>query len=641
MEPGRSGSAREANSIFQYHPSFAAPRYGPHSLRPESEGAISGLFTGFFAYRPTRTTELIVDPEMALGGGLSQALGVAGFPNLDVVRNPTLSHAPYIARAEIHQIIPLSPRVGAQRGSRARSRRSPLVPQHRLELRFGKMSTADIFDINPAGSDSHLQFMNWTVDNNGAYDYAADTRGYTYGLVVEYQGPRIEARLGEMLMPKVANGIDLDFDFTRSRADNLELEIKYSVAVRLARDAAPARLPEPRQHGQLPGGDRRGRHGRASTARRHRCTAQHGPGQARLRRQHHPGARRRRARLRRAAAGATGDLESFAYTEVENTIEIGGDITGVYWRRPTGPDRARLRQQRHLRRRIAITCSSAASGFLLGDGYLTLRARNHRRALLQRARLARPVVCRGHPAHRQPGLQRRSRSGLGLLVARTSGILGRFFCPLRASCAASLHLKKCTRIGGDSAAIGWPVASRAGSKRVARAHSRAAAPKPNPGSVTTSTSSALPSARTRARRITVCSSTCWASASAGQGQFQAAWSSETGRARLRMRQRRCAGSPVRRVAERRPLAGPRAGRRAAGVGSARPDDEGRAGEVDRLRGSGGELSGLGGGGPGGRARTRVACAARGAAVCGVSCGESAGGDRRRHVDARARAAIAS
>jgi high affinity Mn2+ porin len=43
------------------------------------------------------------------------------------------------------------------------------VPARRLELRFGKMSTADLFDLNGVGSDSHLQFMNWTVDNNGAY----------------------------------------------------------------------------------------------------------------------------------------------------------------------------------------------------------------------------------------------------------------------------------------------------------------------------------------------------------------------------------------------------------------------------------------------------------------------------------------
>ena len=38
--------------------------------------------------------------------------------------------------------------------------------------------------------------MNWAVDNNGAFDYAADTRGYTYGLIAEYQGPRLAVRLG-------------------------------------------------------------------------------------------------------------------------------------------------------------------------------------------------------------------------------------------------------------------------------------------------------------------------------------------------------------------------------------------------------------------------------------------------------------
>ena len=74
------------------------------------------------------------------------------------------------------------------------------------------MSTVDFFDLNSVGSDSHLQFMNWAIVNNGAYDYAADTRGYTYGLVAEYlrqslgrairrdadadRGQRHQARLG-------------------------------------------------------------------------------------------------------------------------------------------------------------------------------------------------------------------------------------------------------------------------------------------------------------------------------------------------------------------------------------------------------------------------------------------------------------
>ena len=100
----------EANSIAQFNPPFHAPYSGTNSFGPNGDGgaAISGLLTVFTGHRPTRTTEIILDGEMAVGGGLSSALGIAGFTNLDVVRNPTLPHDPYVARFEIHQLIPLS-----------------------------------------------------------------------------------------------------------------------------------------------------------------------------------------------------------------------------------------------------------------------------------------------------------------------------------------------------------------------------------------------------------------------------------------------------------------------------------------------------------------------------------------------------
>ncbi|HEY4186460.1 MAG TPA: carbohydrate porin [Polyangia bacterium] len=375
----------ELNSIFQYHPSFSAPYSGTNSLRPNGESALSFLVTGFFAYRPTRTTELIVDPEMALGGGLSKALGIAGFSNLDVVRNPTLSHAPYPARYELHQIVPLSDEwvVNEDRGPISSM---PFVPLHRLEFRLGKMSTADLFDINPAGADSHLQFMNWSVDNNGAYDYAADTRGYTYGFVAEYQGPRVEARLGEMLMPKVANGIDLDFDLANSRADNIELELKYSVrpdwrgTVRLLGYQNHANMGSYREaiaaFNQNPAGD---------DACRQALEAQSmvalpaGPVIA----CHRAAGRVKRGfgvNVSQELAGSArvfgrfgtsgGANESFAYTEIENTIELGGDVTGGRWHRPT--DRMGLAfvsngisslHQEYLR--------LGGLGFLLGDGGLS------------------------------------------------------------------------------------------------------------------------------------------------------------------------------------------------------------------------------------------------------------------------------
>ncbi len=84
----------------------------------------------------------------------------------------------------------------------------------------------DFFDLNSWGSDSHLQFLNWTVDNNGAYDYAANTRGYTDGALIEYDDHWLTVRFAETLMPKVANGIHLDADIARARAENVELEAR-------------------------------------------------------------------------------------------------------------------------------------------------------------------------------------------------------------------------------------------------------------------------------------------------------------------------------------------------------------------------------------------------------------------------------
>jgi high affinity Mn2+ porin len=89
-------------------------------------------------------TEVLFDVESASGHGLSDALGLAGFTNLDVVRNPNLGGTPYIARLMFHAVVPLSE-------ERVESERTPLslftrLPSHRLEFRIGKMSMVDFFE---------------------------------------------------------------------------------------------------------------------------------------------------------------------------------------------------------------------------------------------------------------------------------------------------------------------------------------------------------------------------------------------------------------------------------------------------------------------------------------------------------------
>jgi high affinity Mn2+ porin len=230
-ETDRLWISGQANFISQWHPAFHSPYSAKNSLSAEAQDASSRVLTLFTGLRLTSTSELLCDVQETGGHGVGEALGVAGFLNLDVVRNPTLSKLPYVARLMWHQIIPLG-RVNGPSDRNPFSLFSQL-PERRIEIRFGKLSMADFFDFNSYGTDSNFQFMNWTVDNNGTYDYAADTRGFTFATMAEYHHNRhVIVRFAEALMPKVANGIHLDADLGRAHAENLELELRGKVTRR-------------------------------------------------------------------------------------------------------------------------------------------------------------------------------------------------------------------------------------------------------------------------------------------------------------------------------------------------------------------------------------------------------------------------
>jgi hypothetical protein len=184
-----------------------------NSLLGRGEYKTSLMGTVYMAYQLNRSpkfaTDGIFDVEEATGRGLSEALGLGGITDLDVVRNPNLGRTPYLARYELHQVIGLSDKlVEADRGPFSLATQ---LPARRIELSAGRMGLPDYFDLNSVGSDSHLQFMNWTVDNNGAWDYAANTRGYTDGIVAQYIDPAFKARYAIGAMPIVANGQVLQY----------------------------------------------------------------------------------------------------------------------------------------------------------------------------------------------------------------------------------------------------------------------------------------------------------------------------------------------------------------------------------------------------------------------------------------------
>jgi hypothetical protein len=365
-ESSRWWVSGQANIILQWHDSFPAKYSGANSLRSHAENATSKLYTLYLGYQLSHTTEVFLDMESTGGHGISDALGLGGFTNLDVVRNPDLSQTPYLARFLLRQIIPLS-------SDRVMAARGPLglatsIPARRIEIRVGKLGLVDFFDANTWGTDSHLQFLNWTVDNNGAYDYAANTRGYTDAAVIEYDDRWWSLRFAEALMPKVANGINLDADVARARAENLESEFRGSL---FPHRPGVLRLLGYVNHGNM------GSYRVAINSFLAGRTPVPDISAARQQGRHKYGFGLNFEQEITPQVGVFGRLgwsdgrnESFVYTEVDRALELGGFAAGSAWRRRN--DRAGVVFALNAispdhRQYLAL----GGAGFLLGDGALT------------------------------------------------------------------------------------------------------------------------------------------------------------------------------------------------------------------------------------------------------------------------------
>ncbi len=364
----------QANIVFQSHGPMHSPYEGTNSFLSRGEYKTSLIGTLFLGAQlrkdPKSGTDAILDVESAGGRGLSEALGLAGFTNLDVVRNPNLGSKPYIARVQLHQTIGLSNNLVEV--SRTPFSLSTGVPERRLEFHVGKMSLPDYFDINSIGTDSHLQFLNWTADNNGAWDYAADTRGYTFAAVAEYIDKGWSARYALALMPTVPNGIDLDWALRRASGQNGELEIRHSLLGRLVRperkgtlrlltfvNHAHMGLYRDAVKGYLAGTDAKPDVDKYATF----SAVKYGFG-GNFEQEITPD-----LRVFGRFGWNEGQHESFAYTEVDQTIEAGGDYSGRGWSRPYDKVGAAFITNA-IGKDHQTYLKLGGQGFLLGDGRL-------------------------------------------------------------------------------------------------------------------------------------------------------------------------------------------------------------------------------------------------------------------------------
>jgi high affinity Mn2+ porin len=200
-------------NVTQYHPPFTSPFYGPNSLIPGHRGNETVDLTLFVGLRLWDGLEAYVNPEVDQGFGLSNTLGVAGFPSGEAYK---------IGRSEPYLRLPraffrytfglggaeekMEPGLNQLAGTRAADN---------LIFTVGKFSVVDIFDTNAYAHDPRSDFLNWSIIDAGAFDYAADAWGYTYGGTVEWTQSWWTLRQGIFDLSRIPNSKYLTRGFSQ------------------------------------------------------------------------------------------------------------------------------------------------------------------------------------------------------------------------------------------------------------------------------------------------------------------------------------------------------------------------------------------------------------------------------------------
>jgi high affinity Mn2+ porin len=315
-----------------------------------------------------------VVPEYSNGHGAPNVSGVSGYPDGNMIRVAKVGTAPYLARIFLQQDFALGPaqpdaededgppEARLMPGGPFALRRTR--PEARLSFTIGRFAMSDFFDAAEISSDPRHRFLNWALMSQGAWDFAADTRGYTWGVVAALETPRWAVRAAGALMPTTANGPVFDADLSNSGSLMVEGEYRWRAApgagsVKLlgyvnranmgnyadALAAAPAGAPP--VIGSV------ARQGAVKYGLGLLVQQDFGPLGTYFR-----------------AGWNDGRTETFCFTEIDRSLSVGASLDGVLWGRP-GDAVALGIAASGLSSSHAGYLAAGGVGFQLGDGALS------------------------------------------------------------------------------------------------------------------------------------------------------------------------------------------------------------------------------------------------------------------------------
>jgi high affinity Mn2+ porin len=343
--------------LGEAHGPFPSSYSGPHSLESGPEFDTSVTTTLFLGAALWTGAQVYADPEVTGGSGLSGTQGMAGVLNAETAHVGAAAPQFNLARAFVQQVIPLGP--AAEAVASDQNQLAGSLPSDRLTVLAGKFSLSDYFDANAYAHDARTQFFNGGFVANAAWDYAADTKGYTWGALAELREGAWSLRAATALEPVEANGPVLDRDWSRSQGDNIELEWR---------------------HGFWGGGTLR--------LLAYRNLADMGSYADALRAGGTPDVTASRQERMKVGCGVNADqalgpnggafvragwndgqTETWAYTEADTTATLGLQWKGAAWGR-AADQWALAAQANGLSNDHRAYLAAGGSGFLLGDGAL-------------------------------------------------------------------------------------------------------------------------------------------------------------------------------------------------------------------------------------------------------------------------------
>jgi|CZKL01.1.fsa_nt_gi high affinity Mn2+ porin len=218
--------------ISSWKPSFDAPytnlNGSINSLLPTAERSFTGTATLYLGVRLWNGAEGYLVPELITEQPLSQLRGLgSAIQNFELQKGGATVPQIYKSRLFIKQTIGLGGKSNVvesgplQLGTRYDSRR--------LVFAAGNFTILDFFDTNAFDVDPRKGFLGLGFMTYGAYDFASDARGYSYGGIAEFHWDDWAVRVGRITPPKDPNQLPVDFRLFKYYGDQAEIVHRHSV----------------------------------------------------------------------------------------------------------------------------------------------------------------------------------------------------------------------------------------------------------------------------------------------------------------------------------------------------------------------------------------------------------------------------